>query len=213
MKWVRMQLIINNPSRFFPKNTPAILLPKHPPVNRDHSSRSWSRGSRGPPLDPTARQARPLPPTDGPDLRHVSRARGRLFRCNKPGQAPAAVGSRGGATWTPREGGTGRWGGAAWCLTGSSRWRSSPGWRGRKRSEVQGGVGGFKKGVGFEGFWPTQTIAPRTSTTRRKNQGGGRRGEQGGRRGKREGNKNKRGEAKQGEEEEEGAPQRQGRGE
>ena len=145
------------------------------------------------------------PPTDGADLRHVSRARGHLFRCNKPGQAPAAVGSRGGATWTPRECGTGRWGGAAWGLTGSSRWRPSPGWRERKR----GGVGGFKKGVGFEGFWPTHTTAPRTSTTRRKNQGGGRRGEQGGRRGGK-GNKNKRGEAKQGER----APQtqRQGRG-
>ena len=63
VKWVHMQLIIINPSRFFPKNTPAILLPKPPPVNRDHSSRSWSRGSRGPPWDPTARQARPLPPS------------------------------------------------------------------------------------------------------------------------------------------------------
>ena len=70
--------------------------------------------------------------------------------------------------------------------------------------------GGFKKGVGFEGFWPTHTTAPRTSTTRRKNQGEGRRGEQGegGDGGK--GNKNKRGEAKQGEEE--GEPRGQGGG-
>lgn len=32
----------------------------------------------------------------------------------------------------------------------------------------EGGLGGFKKGVGFEGFWPTHTTAPRISTTQKK---------------------------------------------
>lgn len=81
-----------------------------------------------------------------------------------------------GATWTPGTGGTGRW---VRGRVGFNRKQPvAPRWDGVGVSE--GGLGGFKKGVGFEGFWPTHTTAPRTSTTRRKNQGGGRRGEQGG---------------------------------
>ena len=45
VEWARMQLIIANPPRFYTKNATANLLPKPPPVNRDHSSRSWSRGT------------------------------------------------------------------------------------------------------------------------------------------------------------------------